>query len=185
MTRKSSGLNVLVTISPVGAYRRQIILATVVGAILIVLYLLSSPVGNSDDADTAAIPGGADPAAVAVIDDWAKTLSEGDIEGAAALFALPSVAQNGATLKIKDLTDAEAFNSSLPCGATLIEAESAGELTIATFRLTERPGLGTCGPGTGAEARTAFKIEDGKIVEWRRVADEGGGGTRPAPSSSA
>ena len=160
-------------------------MATVVGAVLIGLYLLSSPVGDSDDATTAAIPGGADPAAVAVIDDWARTLNEGDVEGAAEFFALPSVVQNGPTLRIETIEDARLFNSSLPCGATLEEAVDEGEFTIATFELTERPGPGTCGSGTGAEARTAFKISNGKIVEWRRVATEGGDGDAPqAPSSS-
>jgi hypothetical protein len=170
----------------VGAYRRQIILATVVGALLLGLYLLSSPVGGDDETTTTAIPGGADPADVAVIDDWAQTLSDGDVKGAAALFALPSVAENGATLRIGDLEEAVLFNSSLPCGATLVEAEPAGALTVATFELVERPGPGTCGAGTGAEARTAFRIEDGKITEWRRVAgDDGGGGAPAAPSTSA
>ena len=41
--------------------------------------------------------------------------------------------------------------------------------SLATFRLTERPGPGSCGTGTGATAQTAFLIEDGEIVEWRRV----------------
>jgi hypothetical protein len=39
----------------------------------------------------------------------------------------------------------------------------------ASFDLTERPGAGRCGSGTGEEASTAFVIRDGKIVEWRRV----------------
>ena len=49
---------------------------------------------------------------------------------------------------------------------------------IATFELTERPGGGQCGPGAGGEAKTAFVIEDGQIIEWRRaVGDE----VEPAP----
>jgi hypothetical protein len=51
----------------------------------------------------------------------------------------------------------------------LIRAEGEGEVTTATFRLTERPGPGQCGDGTGETAKTAFVIRDGKIVEWRRV----------------
>jgi hypothetical protein len=165
----------------VSAYRRQIILATVVGAILIGLYLLSSPVGDFGDDTTTAVPGGADPAAVAVIDDWARALSDGDVDGAAEFFAIPSLAVNGLTLRITDLTTARRFNSSLPCGATLEEAVSDGEFTVATFRLTERPGPGTCGPGTGGIAKTSFVIRDGKIVQWRRV----GAGGQQAPSQSA
>ena len=142
--------------------------------------------GGSSGETATEIPGGADPADVEVIDRWARTLNGGDVEGAAEFFALPSVAQNGPTLRIESIEDARLFNSSLPCGATLEEAVDEGEFTIATFELTERPGPGTCGSGTGAEARTAFKIENGKIAEWRRVADEPGDGTSapPAPSSS-
>ncbi len=52
---------------------------------------------------------------------------------------------------------------------------------IATFRLGEKANSNACGDGAGQTARTAFLIEDGKIVEWRRVADET---ARPAPSTS-
>jgi hypothetical protein len=170
----------------VGAYRRQIIMATVVGAILIGLYLLSSPVTDSGDDATTAVPGDADPAAVEVIEGWANTLREGDIDGAAEFFAIPSVAVNGLALRINDVEDARRFNASLPCGAILEEAVEQDGFTVATFELTERPGPGTCGSGTGATANTAFKIEDGKIVEWRRVVGgDGEGEGQPAPSSSA
>lgn len=140
--------------------------------------------GSSDDETVAAIPGGADPAEVEVIDEWAHTLSRGDVDGAAAYFAIPSVAQNGPTVRIRDLADAKLFNSSLPCGASLVEATTEGEFTIATFRLTERPGAGVCDAAAEAEAQTAFKIEGGKITEWRRVLSDGDGGEQ-APSSSA
>ena len=99
-------------------------------------------------------------------------------------FAIPSVAQNGPTVRIHDLADAKLFNSSLPCGASLVEATTEGEFTIATFRLTERPGAGVCDAAAEAEAQTAFMIEDGKITEWRRVLSDGDGGEQ-APSSSA
>jgi hypothetical protein len=151
------------------------------------------------EVQTSSIPGGADLDDVVVIDEWSRTLRAGDVEGAAAFFAIPSVAQNGPTVQIDDPADAEAFNASLPCGAILVEAVPEGELTVATFELTERPGPGTCGFGAGQTAQTAFRIEDGRIAEWRRVLDEadggddengggeggGGGGARPAPSSSA
>ena len=141
--------------------------------------------GGSDSTSTGEIPGGADPAKVQVIDDWASTLSEGDVAGAAAYFAIPSVAENGpALIHVRDSGDARLFNASLPCGATLVEADPEGEFIVATFRLTERPGPGTCGAGTGDTAKTAFVVEDGKIKEWRRVL-EGGSvppqGEGPAP----
>jgi hypothetical protein len=116
------------------------------------------------------VPGDADPEAVDVIGAWADTLREGDVESAADYFAIPSTAENGPLLiRIRSTEDAVEFNESLPCGAELVRAEGAGEFVTATFRLTERPGPGTCGAGTGELAKTAFVIRDGEIVEWRRV----------------
>ena len=117
-----------------------------------------------------------------MIEDWSATLSEGDVEGAADYFAIPSTAENGPLLiKIESRADAIAFNESLPCGAEVISAQTEGEFTTATFRLSERPG-GGCGTGVGGTASTSFVIEDGKIVEWRRIdgqppsGGDGGGG---------
>lgn len=117
------------------------------------------------------ILGGADPEAVAVIDEWSSALREGDVEAAADHFALPSIAQNGTPpLDLDTREDVIAFNEALPCGATLVEAVERGEFTVATFELTDRPG-GDCGAGAGGSAKTAFVITDGEIVEWRRAAD--------------
>ena len=145
--------------------------------LLVVVVLAQTGCGNDDEAT---VPGGADPAAVAVIDDWSTKLREGDVDAAAQLFAIPSVAENGLTIAIGDLADARAFNASLPCGAELVRAEPQGDHVLATFRLTERPGPGSCGSGAGATAQTSFLIEDGEIVEWNRVGTGGG----QAPSSS-
>ncbi len=119
------------------------------------------------------VPGGADAEDVDVIQGWVETLAQGDVDSAAEYFAIPSVAENGpALLRIDDLDEARRFNESLPCGAKLIEATPNGEFTEATFRLSERPGLGSCGEGAGHLAMTAFLIKDGKIVEWRRLPSE-------------
>jgi hypothetical protein len=136
----------------------------------------------SASADPEDIPGDADPGDVAVIKEWVDTLRAGDVEGAAELFALPSVAENGPLLRIRTRDDARLFNASLPCGAILVRAETQGDFTTATFELTERPGPGECGTGTGERAQTSFVIEDGKIKEWRRVAV---GGAEPAPGEAA
>lgn len=115
----------------------------------------------------------ADPEDLKVIEDWSQTLSEGDVEGAAGYFATPSTAENGPVrIEIETLEDAVAFNRTLPCGAEVISAKTVGEFTSATFRLSERPG-GGCGSGAGGTASTSFVIEDGKIVEWRRIGDFG------------
>jgi hypothetical protein len=156
---------------------------------LVAVALLATGCGGGDDSSsttTTEIPGGADPEAVHVIDEWAKTLSEGDVKGAAEFFAVPSVATNGPTFEIESPEDARAFNAALPCGAKLIEAHPRGEFVIAVFRLTERPGPGTCGGGVGEKAATAFVISSvGKITEWRRVTVEGGGTRGPqAPGTS-
>ncbi len=110
--------------------------------------------------------------AARVIRDWADTLRRGDVRRAAELFALPSVVSNGTPpVTLHTRADALLFNSSLPCGARLIRTSSSGRYTTATFRLTERPGPGSCGGGVGLTARTTFVIRGGKISEWRRVAD--------------
>jgi len=106
---------------------------------------------------------------VEVIRTWAEALTESDTEAAAEFFAIPSQAENGLTYEIKTTEDAEFFNESLPCGATLEGTSVEGEFITATFELTDRPGVGPC-PGSGNLAQTSFVIEDGAIVEWRRVA---------------
>lgn len=119
-----------------------------------------------------ASPGsGVDPSDVAVIRAWADTLRRGDVGGAARRFALPSAVANGTPpLKLTTRAQVEAFNRSLPCGAVLLRTEAGGNgLVVATFRLTERPGAGRCGAGTGRTAQTAFVIADGLITHWLRV----------------
>ena len=120
--------------------------------------------------ERAEIPGEADPEEVRVIDEWSRTLREGDVEGAAGYFEVPSIAQNGTPpLPLASREEVIAFNEALPCGAILTRAEMKGRFTIATFELTERPGPGECGTGTGRPAKTAFVIRGGLIVEWRRA----------------
>jgi hypothetical protein len=70
-----------------------------------------------------------------------------------------------------------AFHHALPCGGVLVGAEPHHGLTIARFRLTDRPG-GDCGDGVGGYATAAFEISDGLIVRWLRVEDGGS----PPPS---
>jgi hypothetical protein len=151
-------------------------------AVSVAAVLFAACGGSDADTTTATgVPGGADPEKVAVIVGWAKAESSGDDEAAAGYFAIPSIAQNGVTLHIAEEADARRFSASLPCGAIVEEATEQGKYVIATFRLGDKANSNACDDGAGELARTAFLIEDGKIVEWRRVADESG---RPAPSAS-
>jgi hypothetical protein len=123
------------------------------------------------------------PSDAAVIRRWADTLRAGDITGAARLFGLPVTVANGAPPeRLTEAAQVRAFNESLPCGARLVRTRRRGRYTIATFRLTERRG-GDCGSGVGATARTAFRLRDGRIVEWLRV-PSGRAPTGPAPGTS-
>jgi len=151
---------------------RSIFLAAFAAALL-------ASCGGGDDSEPAEEHAGGHES-VEVIEGWTEALSEGDVAAASEFFAVPSVAQNGTTpLTLRTRDDITAFNRSLPCGAELVRARPAGRVIAATFRLTERPG-GSCGPGSGELARTAFVIEDGKIVQWRRLSDPRGNSS-PGP----
>jgi hypothetical protein len=114
-----------------------------------------------------------DPADVRIVRAWADTLRHGRVRAAARYFAIPSLVSNGTPpIKLETRAEAEFFNETLPCGARLIDTEPAPHgFFIATFRLTERPGPGECGSGTGETARTAFRIRDAHITDWLRVQD--------------
>ena len=159
----------------------------VAGALLALSLLALSACGGgsstSATTSTSTIAGNANPADVRVIDGWVTALRQGNVDAASKYFAIPSTAENGPILThIRSLDDARRFNESLPCGARLVHADSAGEFTTATFRLTERPGRGVCGPGVGGVAKTSFVIRDGKIVQWRRVGAAGGAPSAPGSS---
>jgi hypothetical protein len=132
---------------------------------------LALPPGVPRSAD-----GPADVAATRTIRRWTDLLRAGEVDRAAALWASPAKVQNGTpviTLRTPD--DGLLFNDSLSCGAVLAATGGAGGYTIATFRLTERPG-GQCGSGVGQRARTAIRVRDGRIVAWYRLPE-----TQPAP----
>jgi hypothetical protein len=110
---------------------------------------------------------------IAVIRGWSDALRAGRVTKAASYFALPVIVYDGTnpTRGLPDRAAVEQFNRGLPCGARLIDTRrGANAFVIATFRLTERPGRGTCGTGTGERAATAFLIRDDRIVQWLRVA---------------
>jgi hypothetical protein len=141
--------------------------AVALAMVPLLLALAACGGGDSTSTSTAttSVSGDANPADVQVIDGWVTALRHGDVKAAAGYFAIPSVAENGPVLlRIRSTEEAVRFNESLPCGARLVRADTAGDFTTATFRLTERPGRGLCGPGTGTVAKTSFVIRDGKIT---------------------
>jgi hypothetical protein len=170
----------LVTIIDVPGRRPIAAVVAILAAALAVLLIIRGTSGSSSDEP--AIPGGANPELVQVIVDWARAESSGDSAAAASYFALPSFAQNGLTFHIQTFEQARKFNASLPCGAVVEEASEEGRYIVVTFRLGDKANSNDCGAGAGHTARTAFLIEHGKIVEWRRVPDARP--APPAPSSS-
>jgi hypothetical protein len=118
----------------------------------------------------------------AVIRGWSSSLRHGDVARAARYFALPSVVANGTPqLRVQTRAQAEAFNRGLPCGAEVVSLErSVHHFVVAQFRLTERPGPGSCGSGAGGSAWTAFRIQRGHIVLWQRIPDPAPPATTPS-----
>ncbi|MEJ7798560.1 MAG: hypothetical protein WKF42_08680 [Solirubrobacteraceae bacterium] len=125
----------------------------------------------------AAVPlkpsGAADPDQAKVVRAWAAALRDGNINGAAALWAVPAKVQNGTpVLRLSSAGDVRAFNAALPCGSIVTSAGAAErDFTIATVRLTRRRGA-DCDAGTGSIARIAIRVSDGKINEWYRLPDD-------------
>jgi hypothetical protein len=129
--------------------------------------------GGSENGSKTSPPARPDRSDAGVIRAWADTLRRGEVARAAAYFTLPTLVQNGTPpLALYTRAQVKEFNRALPCGARLLRTYRSGRYTTAVFQLTERPGPGSCGPGTGQTALTKFLIRNGKIREWRRVADE-------------
>jgi hypothetical protein len=129
----------------------------------------------------------ADPGQLAVVRRWAAALRAGNLGGAAGYFHLPSLFYNGATdsIELHSTAQAEAANSTLPCGAVVISAFRQGRFIDVLFRLTARAGRGggpqACGSGIGQTARTRFLIHNGQIIEWLRAPSLPGDPGVPGP----
>lgn len=152
---------------------------TTVPALLCVLLLAACGGGQSDaGSQSRTSPPGADsvaadPGAVKVIRQWSDALRRNDVTLASSLWATPSKVQNGTpVITLQSAAAVRRFNDSLSCGSQLITALRAPHgFTVAVFKLTKRPG-GDCGSGTGATARTAIRVRNGKIAEWYRLPDD-------------
>jgi hypothetical protein len=107
-----------------------------------------------------------------VVRAWSAAMRAGDVHAASALWSVPSKVQNGTpVLTLSSRAEVLFFNGSLPCGSSVSSVGGAKGFTITTFRLTERKG-GDCDATTGATARTAIRVRNGKIAEWYRLPDD-------------
>jgi len=106
-----------------------------------------------------------------VIRGWVAALNAGDYVAAASYFAKNAVVQQNDEFHLRTQADAETFNRDLPCRADLTDTKDEGKTTLAAFRLRAGPG----GPCHG-RARVRFRIEDGKMREWRQLPE-----TEPGP----
>lgn len=108
-----------------------------------------------------------------VINAWTRALREGDIERAAGYFAEPSIVQNAFPRPARLRTEADRvlFNESFPCGSKAVDYRFADGFVVVELELTERVG-GDCMGATGARARVAIKVEERRITEWYRLADD-------------
>lgn len=120
---------------------------------------------------------------IGVIRGWSDALRHGDVSRAVGYFAVPSRVSNGQPpVELRTRAAVRFFNESLPCGAKLEATRRVSRgFVLATFRLTERPGTGRCGDGTGHLVRTLFSIEQGRIVQWIRASDP----PEPAPGQTS
>jgi hypothetical protein len=124
----------------------------------------------------------------ATIRGWADALRNGKVDRAVRYWAIPAIYSNG-DQPVK-LTTAEAIRAvnarDLVCGAKVVSVRRDPRdrhFVDVVFVLTERPGPGQCGTGTGHRAATAFRIENRKIAEWLRLPDPPEAGGSEADSS--
>jgi hypothetical protein len=112
--------------------------------------------------------GGGSPSGEDVVREWSRALNAGDNEAAADLFARGAqVVQSGRAIRLATRAQAVAWNAALPCSGEIVDLVSEGETVTATFVLGNRTTSPCDAPG--AQARAAFRIEDGRIVLWHQL----------------
>jgi hypothetical protein len=121
-----------------------------------------------------------------VIKGWSDELRHGHVTAAAHYFSLPTLISDSSPgwLVLETLRAVKQFNRGLPCGAKLISTRRSKLVKpfgVATFRLTERPGAGKCGSGTGHKLSLGFVIRRHHIIRWVRDANL----TSPSGSAQA
>jgi hypothetical protein len=158
--------------------RRLVLLASLMLALALALGGCGGGGGTEEPGGGARPPAGTTPSHVdaaeaRVVRAWADALRHGHVAAASAWFALPAIVANGTPpLRLPSRAAVRGFNRSLPCGARLVATEPTPHgFLVATFRLTERPGAGECGSGTGRLARVAIRVSRGHIAYWVRIDD--------------
>src|SRR3954447_15660653 len=102
---------------------------------------------------------------------WVDAERRNDMRAATTYFSVPAIVLNGGPpLLLTSRAQVLAWNSALPCGATLVRTVDVRGWTIARFRLSNRQG-GSC-DGVGHTASTAFAMRKGRIALWIRVRDD-------------
>jgi hypothetical protein len=113
----------------------------------------------------------ADPAAIRVIEAWAREVRRGRLGAAARTFALPARFQNGTpVLTLRRRLDVLAVTSGFGCGAIPTRITAAGAYTLVRFRLTARVG-GDCRGAEGHTTGAAIRVVHGHIRAWYRLYD--------------
>lgn len=122
--------------------------------------------------------GSGPPSPESVIRAWSHALDVGDNQGAAELFARNAeVIQPGRAVVLHSLSDAVAFNQSLPCSGTIVAISTHGKTVTATFLLGDRQTSPCNGPGQ--RVRAQFEVQEGKIVLWRQLPSAGSPSAQP------
>ena len=135
-------------------------------ALLVVALALAGCGGDGPDEPER--PRSTGPSPESVVRGWADDLRRGDVDAAAARFAVPAIVANGTPeIRLESRAQIRVFNDTLPCGGRVTETRRHQGVIIATFELTVRPGA-RC-DGAGNQAQAAFEVRDGKIVRWLRV----------------
>jgi len=106
-----------------------------------------------------------------VIRGWLLSLERRDYTQAAYYFAPNALIDQGHPYRLKNQSEAFAFNASLPCRADLVGMRGGGHAhhVLATFRLRRGPG-GRCSGLT----RVRYTIRNGKFTEWRQLPEPAG-----------
>jgi len=137
----------------------------------IAVVVLAAAGCNSDTDDPPAKPDPLHTYNGRVIRGWLLSLERQDYTQAAYYFAPNALIDQGHPYRLKDQSEAFAFNASLPCRADLVGMKGGGHAhhVLATFRLRRGPG-GRCSGLT----RVRYTIRHGKFTEWRQLPEPEG-----------